>query len=114
MCEGPSYREVSLYTFNFFQVNHTASGSSSVKFLGSVEASVVGLSHLFHNAADSNGLQIKKLASFLGKSCANAFGTLEIFLRRNTNVPADVNAVMVLVPNPDKSSEGGKFYASKI
>ncbi|XP_044493341.1 uncharacterized protein LOC123216821 isoform X2 [Mangifera indica] len=93
--------------FPYFKpVNHTASGSSSVKFLGSVEASVVGLSHLFHNAADSNGLQIKKLASFLGKSCANAFGTLEIFLRRNTNGPADVNAVMVLVPNPDKSSEG--------
>ncbi|KAJ0052198.1 hypothetical protein Pint_01320 [Pistacia integerrima] len=101
-CRTPTVPE-----FTYFKpVNHTASVSSGVEFLGSVEASVVGLSHLFHNAADPYGVQIKKLASFLDKSCANAYGMLEIVLRRNTNVPADVNAVSVLVPNIEESSEG--------
>ncbi|KAJ0113275.1 hypothetical protein Patl1_01352 [Pistacia atlantica] len=101
-CRTPTVPE-----FTYFKpVNHTASVSSGIEFLGSVEASVVGLSHLFHNAADPYGVQIKKLASFLGKSCANAYGMLEIVLRRNTNVPADVNAVSVLVPNIEESSEG--------
>ncbi|KAJ6417977.1 hypothetical protein OIU84_001375 [Salix udensis] len=80
------------------------SGSSSVQFLGSVEASVVGLSHLFHTAADRNGLQLKQLAAFLGKCCENVYGMSEIVLRRNLNVPADVNAVSILVPNPDQFS----------
>uniref|UniRef100_A0A6N2KZH2 HIRAN domain-containing protein n=1 Tax=Salix viminalis TaxID=40686 RepID=A0A6N2KZH2_SALVM len=82
------------------------SGSSSVQFLGSVEASVVGLSHLFHTAADRNGLQLKQLAAFLGKCCENVYGMSEIVLRRNLNVPADVNAVSILVPNPDQFSGG--------
>lgn len=67
---------------------------------------MVGLSHLFRTAADSNGTQIKKLAAFLGKSCS-PHGMLKVLLRRNTNVPADVNAVSVLVPNPDDLSDGG-------
>ncbi|CAK7336886.1 unnamed protein product [Dovyalis caffra] len=79
---------------------------SGVQFLGSVEASVVGLSHLFHTAADRNGMQLKQLAAFLGKCCENAYGMSEIVLRRNLNVPADVNAVSVLVSNPDQFSEG--------
>ncbi|KAI5569659.1 hypothetical protein BDE02_12G091300 [Populus trichocarpa] len=82
------------------------SGSSGVQFLGSVEASVVGLSHLFHTAADRNGTQLKQLAAFLGKCCENVYGMSEIVLRRNLNVPADVNAVSILVPNPDQFSEG--------
>ncbi|XP_060671983.1 uncharacterized protein LOC107423396 isoform X1 [Ziziphus jujuba] len=77
-----------------------ALGSSSEKFLGLVEASVVGLSHLFHKKADSNGAQLKKLASFLLKSCINANVLLEIVLIRSKNVPADANAVSILVPNP--------------
>lgn len=113
MCEVLAIRKSHTTHLILFQVNHTASVSSGVEFLGSVEASVVGLSHFFHNAADSNGAQIKKLASFLGKSCVNAYGMLEIVLRRNTNVPADVNAVSILVPNIEESSEGGTCYASK-
>lgn len=81
------------------------SGSSGVQFLGSVEASIVGLSHLFHTAADRNGTQLKQLAAFLGKCCENVYGMSEIVLRRNLNVPADVNAVSILVPNPDQFSE---------
>jgi hypothetical protein len=92
------------------QANHWASWSFGVKFLGSIEASVVGLSHLFQTAADSNGAQLKKLAAFLGKSCERAYGMSEIVLRRNKNVPADANAVSVLVPNPDEFSEGGNIY----
>lgn len=76
--------------------------------LGSVEASVVGMSHLFRTSADSNGAQIKKLAAFLGKSCESAYAMLEVVLKRNTNVPADLNAVSVLVPNPNELSDGGR------
>lgn len=83
--------------------NHKA---FSVKFLGLVEASVVGLSHLFRTAADSNGARLKKLAAFLGKSCEKAYGFLEIVLIRNKNVPADANAVSVLVSKPNEFSEG--------
>ena len=79
-----------------------------MEVLGSVETSVVGLSHLFHTSSDRNGALLKKLAAFLGRSCENAHGMSEIILRRNTNVPADVNAVSVLVPNPDRFSEGGE------
>ena len=79
-----------------------------MQFLGSVEASVVGLSHLFHTAADRNGTQLKQLAAFLGKCCENVYGMSEIVLRRNLNVPADVNAVSILVPNPDQFYEGGE------
>ena len=81
-----------------------------MKFLGLVEASVVGLSHLFRTAADSNGAQLKKLAAFLGKSCEKAYGFLEIVLIRNKNVPADANAVSVLVSKPNEFSEGGNMY----
>ncbi|XP_010683464.2 uncharacterized protein LOC104898139 isoform X2 [Beta vulgaris subsp. vulgaris] len=80
--------------------------SSACKFrstemlLGSVEASVVGLSHLFRTAADTNGLQLKKLAAYLGKSSEQGCGMSEILLRREKNVSSDPNAVSVVVPNP--------------
>ncbi|KAG6754310.1 hypothetical protein POTOM_042337 [Populus tomentosa] len=90
------------------------SGSSGVQFLGSVEASVVGLSHLFHTAADRNGTQLKQLAAFLGKCCENVYGMSEIVLRRNLNVPADVNAVSILVPNPDQFYEGGILFLNVL
>ena len=73
-------------------------------------ASVVGLSHLFRNAADSNGAKLKMLAAFLGKSCKNADGRLEVVLRRNPNVAADGNAVSILVSNPHGIYEGGKSH----
>lgn len=84
------------------------SGLSSGKFLGSVEASVVGLSHLFHKAAESNGAHVKKLASFLRKSCVKVNGLLKIVLIRNKNVPADANAVSILIPNPNGLCNEGK------
>lgn len=70
------------------------------KLLGSVAASVVGLSHLFRAAKDSNGLQLKKLATYLASSSEKSCGISEIILRRDKNVPADANAVSVLVPDP--------------
>lgn len=73
------------------------------KFVGCVEASVVGLGHLFHK----NGVQLKKLAAAFiwnenGKSNGiNGYKSMsEIVLRRNTNIPADANAVSVFVSNP--------------
>ena len=80
-----------------------------MKFLGSIEASIVGLSHLFHTAADANGAHLKKLAAFLGKCHKNEYGMSEIVLRRNSNIPADSNAVSILVPEPVEHSEGGKI-----
>ncbi|MBA0732104.1 hypothetical protein Gogos_016215, partial [Gossypium gossypioides] len=88
------------------KANQKTPSSLDAKFLGLVEASVVGLSHLFCTTADRNGAQLKKLALFLGKTCENANGMLNVVLRRNTNIPADENAVSVLVPNPDKISSG--------
>ncbi|KAL7179760.1 hypothetical protein ACSBR1_043042 [Camellia fascicularis] len=90
----------------FLPGEQCASQSYGVKVLGSIETSVVGLSHLFRTSADTKGSQLKKLASFLGKCYENANGMLEIVLRRNTNIPADANAVSILVPNPEKFSEG--------
>ena len=98
-----------LFIFHFFyQATQNASCSFGMKFLGSVEASIVGLSHLFHTAADSNGAQLKKLATFLGKCHKNEYEMSEIVLRRNSNIPADANAVSVLVSEPEKYS-GGKI-----
>ncbi|CAK9186870.1 unnamed protein product [Ilex paraguariensis] len=88
------------------QVSPRMQQSHVVQLLGSVEASVVGLGHLFRPSADSNGAQLKKLAAFLGKCHGNAYGMLEIILRRNTNIPADVNAVSILIPNPEEFTEG--------
>ncbi|KAG8379624.1 hypothetical protein BUALT_Bualt07G0108100 [Buddleja alternifolia] len=80
--------------------------SFALKFLSSVEASVVGLSHIYRASADSNGEQLKKLALFLGKCHENMDGMSEIVLRRDTNIPADKNAVSVLIPNPEDFSTG--------
>lgn len=108
--EGPLMQGVlTLCSYLFFQADYGASWSSDGKFLGSVEASTVGLSYLFRTGADSNGAQTKKLVAFLGRSCENAYGMLEIVLKRNTSIPADVNAVSVLVGNPDGLSDGGKY-----
>ncbi|KAM0820986.1 hypothetical protein ACQ4PT_041937 [Festuca glaucescens] len=73
-------------------------------FLGSVQTSVVGLSHRFHMPSDA-GSQLKSLSVFLGKCHENMHGTAEVILKRNTNIPADANAVSVLVADLDKFSE---------
>ncbi|KAL3512030.1 hypothetical protein ACH5RR_024747 [Cinchona calisaya] len=80
--------------------------SSDANLLGTVETSVVGLSHLFRTSTDSNGITLKKLAVFLGKCSENVYGMSEVLLRRETNIPADENAVSVLVLNPEEFSLG--------
>jgi len=95
--------------FILIDANFCALLLSGLKFLGSVVASVVGLRHLFRTVADSNSARLKALASFLGKSCKNVYGKLEIVLRRNPIVSVDENAVCVLVPNPDQTFQGGKY-----
>ena len=75
-------------------------------FLGSVQTSVVGLSHRFHMPSDA-GSQLKSLSVFLGRCHENMHGTTEVILKRNANIPADANAVSVLVADLDKFSEEG-------
>ncbi|GAB2300777.1 hypothetical protein Dimus_034813 [Dionaea muscipula] len=89
-----------------FLANQWESFSSHGRFLGSVEASVVGLSHLFRTKTDSKGAHLRKLAAFLGKSSEKVCGMSEVVLRRNKNVLADPNAVSVLIPNPNELSKG--------
>lgn len=83
-------------------------------YLGSVEASVVGLSHLFRSATDSKGARLKKLAAFLGHPRGTAFGMLEVVLKRNKDIPADPNAVGILVPNQEVLSGHGKSTQHKF
>lgn len=70
---------------------------------------MVGLSYLFHKAADSNGAQLKKLASFLGKSSEKADGFSKVVLKRNKSIPADENAVSILVPSTNEFPGEGEF-----
>ncbi|XP_020680271.1 uncharacterized protein LOC110097942 [Dendrobium catenatum] len=79
---------------------------TSTKYLGSVQASVVGLRHRFHNAIDSRGEQLKKLALFLGKFKDSSSRLMEVVLKRNHNIPADANAISILVSNLDEMSNG--------
>ncbi|XP_039125962.1 uncharacterized protein LOC120261995 isoform X2 [Dioscorea cayenensis subsp. rotundata] len=79
---------------------------NAVDFLGSAHSSVVGLRHRFSTTSDATGAQLKILASILGKGRENASGLFEVLLRRNNNIPADVNAVSVLVADLDEFSEG--------
>ncbi|KVH99032.1 Forkhead-associated (FHA) domain-containing protein [Cynara cardunculus var. scolymus] len=75
--------------------------------LGSVEASVVGINHLFRTSRDSNGSLIKKLAGVLGNCRVNAYGMSEVILRRNVNIAADANAVGVAISRSEEFPEGG-------
>ncbi|XP_011623559.1 LOW QUALITY PROTEIN: uncharacterized protein LOC18434585 [Amborella trichopoda] len=74
-------------------------------FLGSVQASVVGLTHRFRSNADTNGEQLRSLASILGNCRGNAYGKSEVVLKRNFNIPADPNAVSVIVSDLVHCSE---------
>uniref|UniRef100_J3LXH5 HIRAN domain-containing protein n=1 Tax=Oryza brachyantha TaxID=4533 RepID=J3LXH5_ORYBR len=73
-------------------------------FLGFVQTSVVGLSHRFHMPSDA-GSKLKALSVLLSKCHVNMHGTTEVILKRNTNIPADANAVSVLVADLDKFTE---------
>lgn len=75
-------------------------------FLGSVQTSVVGISHRFHIPSDA-GFQLKALSSYLGKCRVNMHGSTEVILKRNTNIPADANAVSIHVADLNNFSEEG-------
>lgn len=75
-------------------------------FVGSVQTSVVGLSHRFRMPSNA-GSQLRTLSAFLGKCRENIHGTTEVILKRNTNITADANAVSVLVADLDNFSEEG-------
>ncbi|KAJ8553534.1 hypothetical protein K7X08_024212 [Anisodus acutangulus] len=76
------------------------------KSVGSVEASVAGLSHLFRTSVDLSGARMKKLATYLGNCGENVYGMSEVILKRDSNIPVDANAVSILIPNPENLSLG--------
>ncbi|KAL5700499.1 hypothetical protein ACHQM5_025934 [Ranunculus cassubicifolius] len=103
------HRHISFYPrqpMYFLSGNHYASRLTGMKFFGYVEASLVGLKHRFHTAADSNGAALKSLAASVGNCRENTVRLTEVVLRRNHNIPADANAVSVLISNLDEFSEG--------
>ncbi|XP_030553692.1 uncharacterized protein LOC115757546 isoform X2 [Rhodamnia argentea] len=91
---------------DFLSDNQSASCFVSPKHVAMVKASIAGVSHLLHAVADSDGATLRKLASFLSKSHTNESGMLETTLRRETNIPADYNAVSILVRNPNNLFKG--------
>ncbi|KAF0894192.1 hypothetical protein E2562_035706 [Oryza meyeriana var. granulata] len=98
---SPHYLEFN-YCLSRKQILHTRSAHRM--FLGSVQTSVVGLSHRFHTPSDA-GSKLKALSVLLSKCYVNMHGTTEVILKRNTNIPADANAVNVLVADLDKFTE---------
>ncbi|KAK3144875.1 hypothetical protein QOZ80_4AG0319020 [Eleusine coracana subsp. coracana] len=76
--------------------------------LGSVQTSVVGISHRFHIPSDA-GSKLKALSAYLGKCRVNMHGSTEVILKRNTNIPADANAVSVHIADLDNFSEEADF-----
>ncbi|CAL5017192.1 unnamed protein product [Urochloa decumbens] len=101
--QSPPYLE-SNYFLSAKHIIHAKSANRM--FVGSVQTSVVGLSHRF-NMPSNAGSQLRALSTFLGKCRENMHGTTEVILKRNTNIPADANAVSVLVADLDKFSEEG-------
>ncbi|RCV33451.1 hypothetical protein SETIT_7G084500v2 [Setaria italica] len=100
---SPPYLE-SNYFLSAKHILHTKSANRT--FVGSVQTSVVGLSHRFHMPSNA-GSQLRALSAFLGKCRENMHGTTEVILKRNTNIPADANAVSVLVADLHNFSEEG-------
>ncbi|XP_078154875.1 forkhead-associated domain-containing protein / FHA domain-containing protein isoform X3 [Carex rostrata] len=94
----PSYLQ-SDYSLSAKQVLHMKSIPGIC--LGCVHTSVVGLNHRFGASVDSNAGQFKMLAKILGKCVVNSSGTVEVILKRNTNIPADANAVSVIMKDRD-------------
>ncbi|KAJ1270821.1 hypothetical protein BS78_06G080500 [Paspalum vaginatum] len=90
------------YFLSAKHILHTKCARTMV--IGSVQTSVVGLSHRFHMPSDA-GSQLRALSAFLGKCRENMHGTSEVILKRNTNISADANAVSVLVADLENFSE---------
>ncbi|KAL8215840.1 hypothetical protein R6Q57_022677 [Mikania cordata] len=75
--------------------------------LGSVEASVVGISYLFRTSADSNGALLKRLARAIGNCLVSPYGLLEVIIRRNSNIAADANAISVAISYSEELHDRG-------
>ncbi|XP_042388370.1 uncharacterized protein LOC121980412 isoform X1 [Zingiber officinale] len=71
--------------------------TSAGNLLGSVQTTVVGLHYRFHTSFDPNGGQLKFLASLLRRCSESTSGTVEVLLKRITNIKADDNAVSIVV-----------------
>ncbi|GJN03061.1 hypothetical protein PR202_ga20464 [Eleusine coracana subsp. coracana] len=81
--------------------------------LGSVQTSVVGISHRFHIPSDA-GSKLKALSAYLGKCRVNMHGSTEVILKRNTNIPADANAVLSKMKWPETLETDFIYSASSI
>ncbi|CAM6050039.1 unnamed protein product [Sphagnum compactum] len=75
----------------------TSSHSLPRKLLGIVSSTVVGISFRFCAAADPNGSRVRALAKLLNSIDPDEDGMIVVLLRRAKNVPADCNAVSVVV-----------------
>eukprot|EP01018_Ginkgo_biloba_P003635 Gb_16332 [translate_table: standard] len=78
---------------------------SNEKYVGVVPTSVVGLSYRFRATADPKGARMRALATLLSNAKGNKEGMLPVLLKRNLNVPADRNAVSVIVCDIRSCSE---------
>ncbi|KAH9568666.1 hypothetical protein CY35_03G088000 [Sphagnum magellanicum] len=67
------------------------------KLLGIVSSTVVGITFRFCAAADPNGSRVRALAKLLNSIDPDEDGMIVVLLRRAKNVPADCNAVSVVV-----------------
>ncbi|CAK9254243.1 unnamed protein product [Sphagnum jensenii] len=75
----------------------TSSHSLPRKLLGIVSSTVVGITFRFCAAADPNGSRVRALAKLLNSIDPDEDGMIVVLLRRAKNVPADCNAVSVVV-----------------
>jgi hypothetical protein len=75
----------------------TSSHSLPRKLLGMVSSTVVGITFRFCAAADPNGSRVRALAKLLNSIDPDEDGMIVVLLRRAKNVPADCNAVSVVV-----------------
>lgn len=67
------------------------------KYLGVVGTTVVGISYRFCAAADPKGLRVNSLARLLNDVGTDEDGMVVVLLKRAKNIPADPNAVSVLM-----------------
>jgi hypothetical protein len=81
----------------FFSMQGTSSHSLPRKLLGIVSSTVVGITFRFCAAADPNGSRVRALAKLLNSIDPDEDGMIVVLLRRAKNVPADCNAVSVVV-----------------
>ena len=84
------------------------------KFLGVVSTTVVGISFRFAASADPKGFRIRSLAKLLNGTNKDEDGMLTVFLKRSKNIPADTNAVSVVVSPCPRSSTAQAFLQGQL